>query len=514
MSAQILKKKRIKDPVCSHLRKLISPYGFGWAEDDGVGRYSNEQLIRWYNASGFMGAPTNSDLYAHFAGQDTLYFWADGRKSSPLTLSMIDIDCHERGNPRSAKAFADWLSQNYFPNLYHEPSTHGKGRHGYFVLFKDGFGDVAVSNILKRLDKTLKKLLQVFLATHPQYEIENVEIKGTPHIITWAKGARRQIETMKSGDLAKLPRDILDRFEEFKNTTVLSFQEIDDLGQKVEKMVIPGPKKLSVFKVKGSTPNHPVVKDEVEAIGGSYLEFARTWVAEPVGTSSRARVDAMDLAIALSILKFCSRNMNSDGTMPTARIKVIWDQMYENGEVDRAFDYHRWRVIRDLIESQGGLEMEDRHFYTGFVNDQGHEIKGRAAKWKMADWLIEKLDEMAELGYQEDPSEVQDSLHLDTRERALLEQETEGNQDQVEDSLHLDTRERALLEQETEGNQDQVEDSLHLDTRERALLEQEVEQDDDYGFDRDWIIEFRQSMGPEIGLIWGGSIENKRREAG
>ena len=82
----------------------------------------------------------------------------------------------------------------------------------------------------------------------------------------------------------------------------------------------------------------------------------------------------------------------------------------------------------------------------------------------MADWLIEKLDEMAELGYQEDPSEVQDSLHLDTRER--------------------------------------------------ALLEQEVEQDDDYGFDRDWIIEFRQSMGPEIGLIWGGSIENKRREAG
>ena len=108
-------------------------------------RYTNEQLIRWYNASGFMGTPTNSDLYAHFAGQDTLYFWADGRKSSPLTLSMIDIDCHESGNAQSAKAFADWLKDNYFPNLYHEPSTHGKGRHGYFVLFKDGFGDVAVA---------------------------------------------------------------------------------------------------------------------------------------------------------------------------------------------------------------------------------------------------------------------------------------------------------------------------------------------------------------------------------
>ena len=104
----------------------------------------------------------------------------------------------ERGNPQSAKAFADWLKDNYFPSLYHEPSTHGRGRHGYFVLFKDGFGDVAVSNILKRLEKTLKKLLQLFLATHPEHQIENVEIKGTPHIITWVKGEKRKIETMKS----------------------------------------------------------------------------------------------------------------------------------------------------------------------------------------------------------------------------------------------------------------------------------------------------------------------------
>ena len=139
---------------------------------------------------------------------------------------MISI-VTRRGNPESATAFAEWLKDNYFPNLYHEPSTHGKGRHGYFILFKNGFMDVGVSNYLKRLDKTLKKLLELFLATHPQYEIENVEIKGTPHIITWAKGTRRQIETMKSGCLAKLPRDIFNRFDEFKNTTVLSFDDID-----------------------------------------------------------------------------------------------------------------------------------------------------------------------------------------------------------------------------------------------------------------------------------------------
>ena len=46
--------------------------------------------------------------------------------------------------------------------------------------------------------------------------------------------------------------------------------------------------------------------------------------------------------------------------------------------------------------------MEDRHFYTGFVNDQGEVIKGLAAKWKMADWLIEKLDEIVVCGYQQE----------------------------------------------------------------------------------------------------------------
>ena len=61
MISTIPKKRRIKDPVCSYLRKLISPYGFGWEKPGGVDRYTNEQLIRWYNANGFMGTPTNSD---------------------------------------------------------------------------------------------------------------------------------------------------------------------------------------------------------------------------------------------------------------------------------------------------------------------------------------------------------------------------------------------------------------------------------------------------------------------
>ncbi len=482
MLLETFKKKRTKEPICSYLRKLISPYGYGSeGEDGGVGRYSNERLIQWYNTKGFMGTPNNSDYHAHFAGQTTLYFWADGRKKQTETISMIDIDCHKRGNAASATAFADWLKDNYFPNLYHEPSTHGKGRHGYFVLFKD----IGVSNYLKRLDKTLKKLLELFLSTHPQWEIENVEIKGTPHNITWTKGAKRQIESMKSGCLAKLPRDISGRFDEFKNTTVLSFDDIIDLEEKAEKIVIPAPKEPLIVKIKGSTSAHPIKKDEIEAINGPYLDFAKTWVLESVVTSSRAKVEPADLAIALPILKFCSQNMNSDGTMPTKRIKTIWDRLFAEGEIDRAFDYHRWKVIRDLIETHDGLEMHDRLYYTGFVNDQGDLIKGKAAKWKLADWLVEELDEYVEFGYVAQQSEHQKS--------SILEQVIESNQSNV---LH------SSLLQEGGG----------------ASLEQDIDQNDEEDlynlFDRDWIKEFRQSMPPMIGLIWGGSIETKQRQTG
>jgi hypothetical protein len=33
-------------------------------------------------------------------------------------------------------------------------------------------------------------------------------------------------------------------------------------------------------------------------------------------------------------------------------------------------------------------------------------------------------------------------------------------------------------------------------------------------FDKNWIIEFRRSMPPSVGLIWSGSIESMLREAG
>jgi hypothetical protein len=118
------------------------------------------------------------------------------------------------------------------------------------------------------------------------------------------------------------------------------------------------------------------------------------------------------------------------------------------------------------------------------------------------------LDEIAEFRSQDVPN----SSQVDGRERALLEQgiSTDKDRDQEQNPSPTDGRERALPEQEIESHQLRVRDSSQVAGRERTLLEQ----DDDDPFDQGWIIEFRQSIPPMIGLIWAGSIENKRREAG
>jgi hypothetical protein len=272
------------------------------------------------------------------------------------------------------------------------------------------------------------------------------------------EGAERQIESMKSGKPAKLPRQVLDRFEEFQKTTSLTFQGIQKLCELVERMVIP---KANVFSMKviaqnGSLSGYPIPEQEIAAIQGSYLQLAQTWIPQTLTTSSRAKVDARDLAIAFAIIRTCTLKMNADGSMPTARVKAIWDRMYLNGEVDWAFDYHRWKEIRDLMEVRGGLVMDDRHYYTGFTNAQGQEIKGKAARWHMAEWLVEKLEEMAEYGYQDEKMQI------------------------------------SLAEQSWGG----------------PLLERSDQEQEKTPSEAPWIVQFRQLFRPTIGLIWAGTMED------
>jgi hypothetical protein len=177
----------------------------------------------------------------------------------------------------------------------------------------------------------------------------------------------------------------------------------------------------------------------VKAIHGPYLDFARFWVTEALPTSSRAKVNQVDLAIGLAIVKYCTSHINADGTMPTSRIKAIWNGLLKDEEIKRSFDYHRWRVVRDLIEAQSGLEMVDRKFYTGFIGMNGQRIKGLAAKWHMAGWLVKRLDEIAPIGCR-----IAKTGHDDG------EQDVSNQQVCFDGCVSKEEEREALLEQEVE----------------------------------------------------------------
>ena len=130
---------------------------------------------------------------------------------------------------------------------------------------------------------------------------------------------------------------------------------------------------------------------------------------------------------------------------------------------------------------------------------------------------MEKLDRLVETGSLDDGQRIVDCENsqgnpcIETRPIGQADPESLDGFSAI---LPMEGRERALLEQEA------PEDHVHLDDlpgsggRERALLEQDEYQAVEDLFDRDWIIEFRQSMPPVIGLIWAGSLENRLREAG
>ena len=256
------------------------------------------------------------------------------------------------------------------------------------------------------------------------------------------------------------------------------------------------------------------------------------------------------MAIGLAIVKVCSSKSNSDGTLPTARVKAIWDRLFEDGEVERAFDFHRWKTIRDLIEVRGGLEMVDRRFYTGFVDVDGRAIKGRAAKWHMAGWLVETLDELVGSGQraeattgsfsdQDGGGSLPEQESQQDERRVLVMAVHEGGGSLLEQSSEQDEKHvlvmpnpdggGSLLEHE-EGDQlshlivrphdmqggtlqEQINGPFPHHAHEGTLPEQTAGDQDDFGFEDSWIVEFRRAYQPTIGLIWAGTILESRRVA-
>ena len=100
------------------------------------------------------------------------------------TILMLDIDCHASGTLEGATQFAEFLKQNYFPNLYYEVSTHGNGIQGFVVVDKRFWKDAEYKGTLIDVEKWLRRVLR-----STTFDVEDVELKGMPMVVAW--GARR-----------------------------------------------------------------------------------------------------------------------------------------------------------------------------------------------------------------------------------------------------------------------------------------------------------------------------------
>lgn len=410
MKSVSVMKKRASE-AWKFLVPLISPWDFGWTWDGGIARPTKADVIEAFNARRHGRYRwTRKKMLDHFSGERTLYFAADGRAGTKLVLGMFDIDCHRRGCLEHALAFAEHLKR-FFPTLYVEPSTNGKGVHGYFLLEKGDLGDRYARTLFAHIQVWAEDEYDRWQATTPDKPIDGVEIKGSPARLTWSPDGR--LEDMTMGTLAKLPRQVVDRFDEFRATTRISVKTLRELlgrvvlgdgltGKFVRERLgrprasavvtpapVPSSRKTPVRS--GSTAGHPVDGGYLQQLP-IYREVAEGLVDGPIATSGRAVATVEDVAIFVMLLVAFTDNPNADGSMPTKRFKAVWEVMHERGEVDRPWNPNRFTALRNHLTKRSMIRWIDRRHVEGFLGDDGEYVKGKAAKWAAGRKLVELIE--------------------------------------------------------------------------------------------------------------------------
>jgi hypothetical protein len=451
-------KKRANE-AWKFLVPLISPWDFGWKWDGGIARPTKSDLIEAFNAKRHGRYKwTLKRMSAHFSGERTLYFAADGSSRAGTVLGMIDIDCHEQGCLEYALAFADHL-KTFLPTLYVEPSTNGKGVHGYFLLEKGGFGDRYARTLFANLQVWAEDEYDIWQAANPDKPIDGVEIKGSPARLKWSSDGR--LEDMTMGTLAKLPRQVVDRFDEFRATARISIRTLKDLlGQVVlgegltgkfvrERLgrprapaaVVSAPMSSSKKKTavkRGSTAGHPVGERYLQRLP-VYRKVAEALMDGPIPTSGRAVASVEDVAIFVMLLVAFGENPNADDSMPTKRFKAVWESIHERGEVYRPWNPNRFTAIRNHLSMKSMLRWIDDRHVEGFMGDNGEYVKGRAAKWAAGRKLVELIEttagrEGSEGGEEEHLSYNKDDVPAEAAPVRVNEERVDLNDNQVDES--------------------------------------------------------------------------------
>lgn len=157
-------------------------------------------------------------------------------------------------------------------------------------------------------------------------------------------------------------------------------------------LALEGEFDIENVEIKGLPPEIEYHKEGgiTEITYGSLAKLPPTLTFEQLSATTTFQT-ARDMAILLAILKALFNNRNPEGTMPTERIKALWDVLYENGDVSRPWNHHRYKVMRDWLSEQGRLDWQDHRYCWG----QGGE-KGIACKWSLTPETYDSLLETEE----------------------------------------------------------------------------------------------------------------------
>ena len=374
------------------LQKLISPLSYGI--DKTPGEKSPVAAVKKFDVEQFLGGnqgyrPTsiNDTKFAkHRSGEQLLYFYgrdgyckeSDLRKRF-LSLLMIDIDCHKEGTIAGAMELARELRE-YFPSMYIERS--GGGAHAYLIV---DVGENTKGASLNECYRDFEISLNRFGA---QFDVEKVEIKGTPHEIRWiervAPGTGTEGDELeepchpevKFGSLATIPKFI--SLGQLLDAPVFELHEIYEVSDKLTS-ISPELREAKERQQHTSCSLQIEVDETLERVADCAWKLSDIDESFQVG---RRKVTREDLAIFLSILHFCFTHENKDGSLPTRRIKAIWKSLFENGQVARGHSDQKVKLLRGLLSKLGWIEWQDNTF-----------CNSKACKWRLAEEVYELIED-------------------------------------------------------------------------------------------------------------------------
>lgn len=357
----------------------ISGYGPAAFGPDGkkrIRRQTNDKIVAKINRRFFSEINYKTiELDRHFDRDTTFYASAVAysKKSDRYIATVtIDIDCKKKGSAAGAEAFAEYLAENYFPNLYHEVSTGGVGRACYLQIDfgRYGCGRSNLRDFAKQLGESLNRI-----ATEEGFDIEHVEIMGLPVEIQWSKTG--SIERYTGGVLTKVPRDI-SRVSEWENTARITWEQCIRLpwinaAAKTEKQ-------KSEKQNNSSISGCGLTNREIEALP-AFTEYARKVLAGEVIEVGNTRqiITEEDMGLFLAIVYSKSIRPNKDGSMPVAYAEHVWKSV-----TDRGWSRSRWAAMRKFAEEKGFVVVKDARYIIGTG-----AYKGQAAKWGLSKEAVE-----------------------------------------------------------------------------------------------------------------------------